>query len=249
MRNITEGIILKSNIFGEADLIVTIFTLDFGVVKVFAKSPRKTKSRFGSSLEPFCYNKISFLGKEDNYLPRLVQADIIYPFQGLRDNLHRYIKSTEILEVTLNLLPERLVISELFHILLDTLKKLDTEPSIDRWILFYKIILLKYSGLAPQLSGCAICNCAGRAFYIHEGAVICEDCLRKGGYSQKISLSQGAINLYLTILKWDWDNLNRIKPSDILNAELNNMVDRHIEYRSERKIKTKWFKFKVHEIL
>ncbi|MBF0473892.1 MAG: DNA repair protein RecO, partial [Nitrospirae bacterium] len=241
--------ILKSFPLGEADLIVTIYTLDYGLVRVFAKSPRKTKSRFGSSLEPFSYNKITFLGNEDNHLPRLIQADIIYPFQSLRDNLKCYIKSTEILEVTLNLQPERLIVKELFYILLDTLKKLDSECNTNRWNLFYKIKLLKYSGLAPELSGCVICNCAGRTFYIHEGAVICEDCFIKGDYPRKISLSQGAINLYITILKWNWDNLHRIKPSDILNSELNNMIDRHIEYRSERNLKTKWFNFKVQQVM
>jgi DNA repair protein RecO (recombination protein O) len=239
MLNITEGIILKSFPLGEADLIVTIFTLDFGLIRVFAKSPRKTKSRFGSSLEPFSYDKISFFGKDDTHLPRLTQADIINTFQGLRDNFQVFMKSIEILEVTLNLQPERMPTKELFYILLDALRKLDSEFNGERWRLFYKIKLLKYCGLAPQLSGCAICNSFSSTFYIHEGGVICEDCVK--GYPRKISLSQGAINLYITILKWNWDNLYKIKPSDVLNHELNNMIDKHIEYRSEKSIKTKQF--------
>ena len=44
----TEGIVLRTFPFGEADLIVTFLTADFGLIKVFAKSPRKIKSRFGS---------------------------------------------------------------------------------------------------------------------------------------------------------------------------------------------------------
>lgn len=247
MRNITEGIILKSFPLGEADLIITIFTLDFGLIKVFAKGPRKTFSRYGSSLEPFSYNKISFFGRDDSNLPRLTQADIIYSFQGLRDNLHNYMKSTEILEVTLNLQPERVNNKELFYILLDTLKRVDIESDLDKWILFYKIKLLKYSGLAPELSGCVICKSTAKSFYIHEGAVICPGCIK--GNPRKIFLSQGSINLYMTILRWNWDNLNRIKPSIILNQELNNMIDRHIEYRSEKTIKTKIMREQVSNML
>ena len=52
----TEGIVLKTNPFGEADLIVTYLTRDYGILKTFAKSPRKIKSRFGSSLEPLTYS-------------------------------------------------------------------------------------------------------------------------------------------------------------------------------------------------
>ena len=75
----TEGIVLKGAPYGEADLIVAFLTLDFGLMSAFAKSPRKTKSRFGSSLEPLTHSKIAFWGKEDSKLPRLTQADIIEP--------------------------------------------------------------------------------------------------------------------------------------------------------------------------
>ncbi|MFN3480839.1 MAG: recombination protein O N-terminal domain-containing protein, partial [Thermodesulfovibrionales bacterium] len=33
----TEGIVLRTVPFAEADLIVTLLTLDFGLIKVFAK--------------------------------------------------------------------------------------------------------------------------------------------------------------------------------------------------------------------
>jgi len=56
----TEGLVLKTSLFGEADLIVTYLTKDCGILKTFAKSPRKIKSKFGSSLEPLTYSKIAF---------------------------------------------------------------------------------------------------------------------------------------------------------------------------------------------
>ncbi len=54
----TNAIVLKTFPFGEADLIVTHLTYDFGLINTFAKSPRKIKSRFGSSLEPLTCSKI-----------------------------------------------------------------------------------------------------------------------------------------------------------------------------------------------
>ena len=61
----TEGIVLRTFPFGEADLIVTHLTPDLGIIKSFAKSSRKTRSRFGSSLEPLTRSRISLFGKED----------------------------------------------------------------------------------------------------------------------------------------------------------------------------------------
>jgi DNA repair protein RecO (recombination protein O) len=95
----TEGIVLRTFPFGEADLIVTYLTPEFGILKLFAKSPRKIKSRFGSSLEPLTCSKISFWGKEDAALPKLTQSDIIHPFHSIRNNLHCFLKVSEILEL------------------------------------------------------------------------------------------------------------------------------------------------------
>jgi len=103
----TEGIVLRTFPFGEADLIVTFLTFDFGLIKVFAKSPRKIKSRFGSSLEPLTCSRVSFWGKEDADLPRLTQSDILHSFQMIRNNLHVFLKVSEIIELTITLVPEK----------------------------------------------------------------------------------------------------------------------------------------------
>src|SRR4030042_2109208 len=103
----TEGIVLRTIPFGEADLIVTYLTPDFGIIKLFAKSPRKIKSRFGSSLEPLTESRMSFLGKEDAALPRLTQSDIVHPFRLLRDNLRCFLMLSEIIELTISFIPER----------------------------------------------------------------------------------------------------------------------------------------------
>ena len=102
----TEGIVLRTVPFGEADLIVTFLTPDYGSMKVFAKSPRKIRSRFGSSLEPLTCSVISFWGKEDAPLPRLTQSDILHSFQTLREEFSSFLKLSEILELILSFLPK-----------------------------------------------------------------------------------------------------------------------------------------------
>ena len=101
----TEGIVLKNAPYGEADLFVTFLTLDFGIINAFAKSPRKVKSRFGSSLEPLTHSRLSFWGRENSRLPRLTQSDIITPFQDLREDLQCMLRLTSVLELTLDFLP------------------------------------------------------------------------------------------------------------------------------------------------
>jgi len=149
----TEGVVLKTVPFGEADLIVTYLTLDFGLLKVFAKSPRKTKSRFGSSLEPLTHSKISFWGKEDAALPRLTQSDIIHPFHSIRDNLNCFLKVSEIIELTLCFIPERDINRKAYSLLLNTLQAIENNSSEYTYASSGKVIPPYYPSLVKRGRG------------------------------------------------------------------------------------------------
>jgi DNA repair protein RecO (recombination protein O) len=154
----TNGIVLKNNVFGEADLIVTYLTNHYGLVKAFAKSPRKIKSRFGSSLEPLTYARIAFFGKEEASLPRLTQSDIIRPFHVLREDFNRLLNVSEILELCLNFLPEREPVPEIFRLLLHMMATLESNVDSKLYYLFYKMRLLQAAGYLPRLSACGKCG-------------------------------------------------------------------------------------------
>jgi len=203
----TEGIVLKTFPFGEADLIVTYLTHDHGIIKLFAKSPRKIKSRFGSSLEPLTRSRIAFWGKEDTSLPRLTQSDIVQSFQSVRDNLHCFLRVSEIVELTISFMPERDTNNKAYSLLSDTLQDFENDlaestymkiprcPSAikgeasgfkdkgvfscgDLLLNHYKIKFLELTGFAPKLDVCGRCTKKGYHFYISQGSVLCEECAK-----------------------------------------------------------------------
>lgn len=235
----TEGIVLKTTLFGEADLIVTHLTYDFGLIKTFARSPRKTKSRFGSSLEPLTCSKISFWGKEDSNLPRLTQSDIIMPFQSIRDKWDCFLKVSEILELTINFIPEGEVNRKIYTLLLNTLKTIEKDCNILLNSILYKIKFLGFIGYSPRLGGCAVCGKSGMNFYISQGSIICEKCAV--GMHPPIRLSQGSIKLYETLNKWDVSMIGRIKPAHNLLTELSDMINDHIRYTLSKPLKSRAF--------
>ncbi|MBF0345527.1 MAG: DNA repair protein RecO [Nitrospirae bacterium] len=241
MLRATEGIVLTSVPYGEADSIVTFFTSEYGLLKVFAKSPRKTKSRFGSALEPLTHDRIAFWGKENTALPRLTQADIIYPHQRLREEFVCYLKVSELVEMTIGLLPEMEPHGELFSILLKALKQLETDRLSYRRYLFYKVKLLSLSGFLPRLSGCARCGKSGSSFYFQDGSIICDGCLGSKGFTYRVELSLGAISVFERIRLWQWDMLDRLVPSQRLVDELERMLNLHIRYTIDKDIKTNTF--------
>jgi len=235
----TNAIVLKTFPFGEADLIVTHLTYDFGLINTFAKSPRKIKSRFGSSLEPLTCSKISFWGKEDTRLPRLTQSDIILSFQELRERWDCFLRVSEIVELTANFLPEHEANKRIFTLLLNTLKSMEKDCNLPLYIILYKIKFLHFIGYAPRLDGCGRCGKAGFSFYIAHGSVICEKCAT--GMNSPIKLSPGSIKLYESLSKWDDSIIGRIKPSRELLSELSNMINDHIIYTLSRPLRSNAF--------
>ncbi len=232
----TEGIVLRTIPFGEADLIVTYLTPDFGLIKLFAKSPRKFKSRFGSSLEPLTQSQLSFWGKEDSALPRLTQSDIIHPFHSIRDNLSNFLKISEIIELTINFIPERDVNKRAYALLLNTLIHVENNHNTTLMITHYKIKFLKFVGFAPKLDACGRCGRNGYYFYLSQGSVLCESCAK--GTDSPIKVLPAVLKFYHDLLAWDTAKIKRIKPSDIQLSELSDIINMHIKYILSKPLKS-----------
>lgn len=231
----TEGIVLRTIPFGEADLIVSYITRDLGILKAFAKSPRKTKSRFGSSLEPFTHSLIGVMGREDAPLPRLTQSDIVRPHQGLRETLRTMVALSSMAELTLALMPEAAPSEPAFRLMQCMLDLMDAAPDNPLYPLTYAIRLLALKGYAPALGGCAVCGAASNEFYPSMGALACRVCRREG---PSVRLAQGSIKLYFALAEWEPGKLTRLKASAGMQVELRAMLDAHLGHVLTRPMKT-----------
>ncbi len=236
----TRAIVLKSLAIGEADLIVTYLSEDLGLVKAFAKSPRKTGSRFGSSLEPFSFVRVSLFGKEQAGLLRITGSDIIESFQEIRDNLKKVINLAPALNLTADLLMEREPEKKVFSLLLSILKyakRTESEKSLLLG-LAYLIKFLSLNGFSPKLDFCAGCHRKTKTYHIAHGALFCSECIRKErAFSEDgikandlISISEGARRLYHALLTGHPASIIRIKPSGLLLNQVVHLLEEHIRY-------------------
>jgi len=238
----TEGIVLKTQKYGDADLIVTYFTLERGALKAFAKSPRKIKSRFGSSLEPFTHAKIALFGKEQTSLPKLTQSDIIHSFQGLRDDLDNFISVSKHVELIITMMHEAEPNKKIFSLFLNTsniIEKTRDRIKRDAISLIFQIRLLDILGYRPRLGSCGRCGRKKGNFYISHGTALCEKCGSK--MEKSLELSQGAISFYAHASTWPISNILRLTPSSQLLSQLSSAIDEHITYLLSKKLKTSIF--------
>ncbi|MEY2435727.1 MAG: repair protein RecO, partial [Acidimicrobiaceae bacterium] len=91
-----EGIVLRTYKLGEADRIVVLFGLSRGKVRAVAKGVRKTRSRFGSRLEPMSHVALQLY--EGRELDTITQVDSIDHFRAIRDDLDRITRASAMLE-------------------------------------------------------------------------------------------------------------------------------------------------------
>ncbi|MFL6467035.1 MAG: DNA repair protein RecO, partial [Pyrinomonadaceae bacterium] len=73
----SESIVLKSYNLAEADRIVVFFTRGYGMIRGVAKGSRRTRSKFGSALEPFSEVNLEYFEKDDRELVSIQNAELI----------------------------------------------------------------------------------------------------------------------------------------------------------------------------
>ncbi|HIJ60594.1 MAG TPA: DNA repair protein RecO [Nitrospirae bacterium] len=236
----TEGIVLKTAIYGEADLIVTYLSKDFGIVKAFAKSPRKITSRFGSSLEPLTYSKIALLGKENISLPRLTRSDIIKSFNDLRENINCFIELSEIIKMNLSLIHEGSTVKELFDLLYKTLIYLQQGYDRAMYLLFYKIKFLERTGYMPNLDVCGLCGREIKKFsnnsinfHINHGSILCNNC--SSFESKAININKSSLVFYSALRNWHIQKLSRLSAHPSVLIELSQTINAHIGFITAKK--------------
>ena len=83
----TEGIVLKKRETGEADLVFTIFTKDYGKIRAVAQGVRKEGAKLKGFLEPFNLVSVGMvLGRNGE---RLTYGSLLHPLFQIRQSYEK----------------------------------------------------------------------------------------------------------------------------------------------------------------
>jgi len=77
----TRGFVLTKEDRGEADQVFSVFTEDFGKIKIKAKSIRKIKSKLRSGIDLFCFSEVKFI--QGRTVKTLTDAVVIEKFKDI----------------------------------------------------------------------------------------------------------------------------------------------------------------------
>jgi DNA repair protein RecO (recombination protein O) len=175
----TEGIVLRSIRYGEADRVLHLYTPTRGRVSAIAKGVRKTRSRFGGRLEPFFrLQLILHEGRSD--LLTVTSAETVAAYPRLREDARALDGAARACEAVSRVFDDGDPHSGVFHLLTNELALLDGDPSraTRANALAFRLKLLLAAGFAPQLAGCASCGDREHlvGFSGAAGGVVCGAC-------------------------------------------------------------------------
>jgi DNA repair protein RecO (recombination protein O) len=176
----TEGIVLRTLRFGEADRILHVYTPHRGRLSAIAKGVRRARSRFGGRLEPyFRLNLVLYEGKSD--LLTVTSAETLDGHGTLRGNGAALDSASRAADAVGRLFDTPDPNPAVFHLFSNELQLLDRDPALHATKgnqLAFRLKLLLAAGLAPQLGGCAGCGDREHlsGFSGAAGGVVCGSC-------------------------------------------------------------------------
>lgn len=141
----TKGIILGSRPFEEAGKLVTIFTSDYGKIRVIAKGAKRPTSKFGGRIETF--SLLDLLIAEGRNLDILSQCETIESFQKLRENAESIATGIYFIRIIDAATVDRQKNPNLFKLLAYSLKKLKDGEGVAVAVRFFEVNFLRVEGI------------------------------------------------------------------------------------------------------
>ncbi len=175
----SEALVMRHTHYGEADMILTLFTSEYGLQQGFAKSARKSRKRFGAVLEPF--TQAIFQWKQGQGSMWFLQdAELLTTRVSLRESLSRLAMASYGVELVSLLLEDGESHPHIYELLCSFLDFLSNggDESIAR--LLFELRLIYLLGYMPHLLHCSEClkifSDEKVSFDANRGGCLCCDC-------------------------------------------------------------------------
>ncbi len=229
-----EAIVLRTHKLGEADRIITMLTRTRGRVRAVAKGVRRTRSRFGSRLEPGMVVDVQCY--EGRNLDTVTQAETLAAYgEAIARDYPAYTAATAMLEVAITLTEEHEPQTQQFLLLAGALRSL-AERGHEPTLVLDAFLLrsLAVAGWAPSFSDCARCGAPGphRAFSVQSGGAVCPPCRPPGSSAP----APETFELLAGLLSGDWSVADAAEPRH--RSQASGLVAAFLQWQLERGVRS-----------
>ena len=235
----SEAIVLRTYPLGEGDRLVSFLSRTLGRMRGVAAGARRTKSRFGSTLEPLSYIRIWFFERETRDLVRINQCELLESFMDAQSDYSCGLALAQVSEITEAVLPEREASDAAFRLVLLTARAVKATQKPELPMAYFILWTVKLAGWLPELDRCV--RCGGGL----DGAKVYASVLRHGLACEKCrlpamrSIAAASLAAAKKMLTVRLDKLLEQPEATPPAADLTGHLLELIEHQIERKLTTR----------
>jgi len=235
----TKGIFLDKEDRGEADQLFTVYTEDYGKLKILGKAIRKIKSKLRSGADIFYFSEIEFI--QGKTYKTLTDAILIDKFKNLREDPQKLEIAYKIADALNSLTAPEEEDEKIWQLVLTTFKKLnDLRFAIDDLRLAYYFFLWNFFallGFNPELYFCPVCRekLLPETFWFlpKEGGVVCWRCFKKFSEEERKmakEISVDTVKILRIFLSEGWKILGRLRITGDMKENLKEISQLYLEF-------------------
>jgi DNA repair protein RecO (recombination protein O) len=235
----TQAIITKKTKLGEADRILTLYSLEIGKIRGVAKAVRRPNSRLSGHLELLTYSEVTLASGKN--IDTIIGSQTINTFLPVRNNLEKLSCALYMIDLINSFTLEEIADPRLFNLLLNSLEWLEKCEGCHLLLRYFELNVLKQVGYRPELEKCVFCRRPagdnGVTFSPSAGGVICPSCvLMRQHYGYK--LTPNGLRLLRRIQKTTWPELSQTTIDIHCVLENGRLLRSYIRYLLERDVKS-----------
>lgn len=232
----TQGFVLKKEDLRETDQLFTVYTKDFGKLKILGRAVRKIGAKLRGSFQLFRLVELEFIqGKSHK---TLTDAVVIKEFYHIENDLKKMKAVHQMADVLDGLVTREEKEEKIWLLLEETFERINSLrfSFVNLRLLYYYFFwnLVSVLGYQPQLSNCTSCHQKlkheGLSFAPEEGGVICVDCFEKNKTKESVWISAETIKILRLILRKNWPTLKRLKVEKDILINLKEVSDVFLKF-------------------
>lgn len=203
-----EAIVLRTDDFGDANRVVTLFTRQYGKIEANAYGCRRSRSPMSGALQMF--NRITANLTRGAKIDTIRDADIKNFYGALTSDLNRLAYASFLFEIVNRMTLPRQIELETFYLLTNALPALNSRnPRIAA--LIGACQFMETGGMQLNFSRCVHCGreiVGDAAISLIDGGAICPDCIDA---AQDCRAYPDALRkTFQTMLNFDWREENKL---------------------------------------
>lgn len=237
----TSGIVIKEQLQGENDKLLTVLTPN-GKVFAYAKGVKKISSKNAPACQLFVYSEFEFIQKNGRLTVKsAIPKEMFY---NMRSDIIRYSLACYFAELTNYVTMQNSDEVETLRLFLNSLFALAKKQEIPLWQIkgAFELKLMCICGFMPNLDSCFECGCEieisrNNTFSFEEAAFACEKC-KKDTSTYSCTLSMEVCNAMEYICNASIPSFLSFKLADALYHEFLFICENYVIHKTEHSYET-----------